>query len=225
MRSTEERNGTVSMYPALLLNADYMPLSRRPLSTLGMHDVIKDVFLDRVVVLEEYDKVIRSAGGKFQMNLPSVVALKEYQSQNHIAPFTRMGVLLRERGRCGYCGNTISRKTLTFDHVHPRSKGGETSWQNVVASCSSCNTKKANKLLSQCGMKLNTELYAPTKMKLNALAADMPMNPRYIHKTWRMYLGMDNMEDPTQEKDSVGTGLVFPNGMTSEQYWDAELES
>lgn len=213
----------MNAYPSLLLNADYMPLSRRPLSVLNMQEAIKDVFLERVIVVEEYDRIIKSAGGKFEMRIPSVVALKEYQPQNHVAPFTRMGVLLREKGRCAYCQCDIKRKTLTFDHVHPRSKGGGTSWQNVVASCETCNSKKANKLLKDSGLTLHARLYAPTKMQLNVLAAERPFNHK-VPESWKLYLGIDD-NTPTQDDKSVGTGSVFPNGMTSEQYWNAELEN
>lgn len=213
----------MNAYPSLLLNADYMPLSRRPLSTLSMQETIKGVFLERFIVVEEYDRIIHSAGRTFEMRVPSVVALKSYQSQNHIAPFTRMGILLREKGKCAYCHTPLKRKDLTFDHIYPRSKGGDTSWQNVVASCQSCNSKKANKLLADSGLKLHVKPYAPTKMQLNSLAADFPPPIEHIHETWLSYLGMEK-DMPTQKSGQTGAGIVFPNGMTSEQYWDAELD-
>jgi 5-methylcytosine-specific restriction endonuclease McrA len=54
-------------------------------------------------------------------------------------------VFLRDRFRCQYCGETFSAKDLTFEHVIPRSKGGETSWTNIVAACDPCNVKKDNR--------------------------------------------------------------------------------
>src|ERR1700761_2178980 len=67
---------TASACPALVLNADYRPLSYYPLSLWSWQDTIKAVFLERVVILEEYDRVVRSA--RFEMRLPSVVSLKTY---------------------------------------------------------------------------------------------------------------------------------------------------
>ena len=66
----------LSAFPALVLNADYQPLSYYPLSLWGWQDAVKAIFLDRVAVVSHYDRVIRSPGFEFQ--LPSVVALKQY---------------------------------------------------------------------------------------------------------------------------------------------------
>lgn len=208
-------------YPALLLNADYMPLSYRPLSLLHWQKAVRDVFHGRVTVVEEHDRIIRTQGG-LQMRVPSVVALKEYQTQNHQAPITRMGIYLREQGHCAYCHRKITRRELTFDHVHPSSKGGRTTWDNVVASCQSCNSKKGHKSLKDSGFTLAKKPYAPTKMQLNALASRMPIL-KGIPQTWKPYLGL-HANTPTQETPQQGTGIVFPNGMTAQHYWDAELD-
>ena len=77
------------------------------------------------------------------MFLPSVVSLKEYVKPARHPAFTRFNVFLRDRFQCQYCG---SRDDLTFDHVIPRSKGGRTTWENVVAACAPCNLRKANRL-------------------------------------------------------------------------------
>ena len=105
--------------PALVLNADFRPLSYYPLSIWCWQDAIKAVFLDRVNILSEYDTLVRSPS--FEMRLPSVVSLKSYVKPTRFPAFTRFNVFLRDRFTCQYCGQ---REDLTFDHVVPRSKGG-----------------------------------------------------------------------------------------------------
>ena len=75
----------------------------------------------------------------FEMRLPSVVSLKSYVKPSRFPAFTRFNVFLRDRFTCQYCGE---REDLTFDHVVPRSKGGVTTWENVVAACSACNLQE-----------------------------------------------------------------------------------
>ena len=117
-----------------MLNADYRPLSYFPLSLWTWQDAIKAVFLDRVNIVSEYDRIVRSPS--FEMRLPSVVSLKTYVKPARYPAFTRFNVFLRDRFMCQYCG---AKDDLTFDHVVPRSRGGQTTWDNVVAACAPCN--------------------------------------------------------------------------------------
>jgi 5-methylcytosine-specific restriction endonuclease McrA len=133
--------------PALVLNADYRPLSYYPLSLWSWQDAIKAIFLERVNVVSQYDKVVRSPS--FEMQLPSVVCLKTYIKPARHPAFTRFNVFLRDRFSCQYCGD---RDDLTFDHVIPRSLGGQTTWENVVAACSCCNLRKGGQLPRDCNM-------------------------------------------------------------------------
>ncbi|HQN51637.1 MAG TPA: HNH endonuclease, partial [Phenylobacterium sp.] len=98
--------------PALVLNADFRPLSYYPLSLWPWQEVIKAVFLDRVDVISTYDQVVRSPS--FEMQLPSVVALKTFVPQDRPPAFTRFNLFLRDSFSCQYCG---SGEDLTFDHV------------------------------------------------------------------------------------------------------------
>ncbi len=88
-------------------------------------------------VVSSYDRIVKSPS--FEMFLPSVVSLKEYVKPARHPAFTRFNVFLRDKFQCQYCG---SRDDLTFDHVIPRSKGGRTTWENVVAACAPCNLRK-----------------------------------------------------------------------------------
>ena len=126
-------------FPALVLNADFRPLSYYPLSLWSWQDAIKAVFLDRVNIVAQYDKAVHSPS--FEMKLPSVVSLKTFVKPSTHPAFTRFNVFLRDRFACQYCG---AREDLTFDHVVPRSRGGHTTWNNVVTACSPCNLRKGN---------------------------------------------------------------------------------
>ena len=95
--------------PALVLNADFRPLSYYPLSLWSWQDTVKAVFLDRVNIVSEYDSAVHSPS--FEMRLPSVVSLKTYVKPALYPAFTRFNVFLRDRFSCQYCG---SGDDLTF---------------------------------------------------------------------------------------------------------------
>ena len=170
--------------PALVLNADFRPLSYYPLSLWPWQEVVKAVFLDRVEVIAEYDCVVRSPS--FEMRLPSVIALREFVRQDRPPAFTRFNLFLRDGLSCVYCG---TEHDLTFDHVVPRSRGGRTTWQNVVAACSPCNLRKANKLPEHCGMMPLSMPVAPNIWQLQENGRGFP--PNYLHESWRDYLYWD----------------------------------
>src|ERR1700756_839128 len=134
-------------FPALVLNADFRPLSYYPLSLWSWQDAIKAVFLERVNIVAHYDRAVRSPS--LEMKLPSVVSLKTFVKPATQPAFTRFNVFLRDKFCCQYCG---SRDDLTFDHLLPRSRGGHTTWINVVAACSSCNLTKGSKRPQEAGL-------------------------------------------------------------------------
>ena len=178
--------------PALVLNADYRPLSYFPLSTWNWHETIKAIFLDRVLALSHYDRVVRSPSAEHR--LPSVVALKQYIPQNRRPPFTRFNVFLRDRFTCQYCAAPHSTSELTFDHLVPRSRGGRTSWQNVVAACTSCNLAKGSRLPKECGMRPLSEPLVPTTFELQERGRAFP--PNFLHESWRDFLYWDTELEP-----------------------------
>ena len=85
-----------------------------------------------------------------------------------------------------YCGRSGE---MTFDHVIPRSKGGRTTWENVVASCGRCNLAKGNKSLSQAGMRLRKPPVRPEAEKLRNVGRKFP--PNYLHESWTDFLYWD----------------------------------
>jgi 5-methylcytosine-specific restriction endonuclease McrA len=174
-------------YPALVLNADFRPLSYFPLSVWGWQDAVKAVFLDRVSVLSEYDAEVRSP--TVAMKLPSVIALKDYIPAARRPAFTRFNVFLRDAFSCQYCSATKPTPDLTFDHVVPRSRGGRTTWENVVAACGPCNLRKGSRLPRECSMWPTTEPRQPTSWELQENGRAFP--PNYLHESWRDYLYWD----------------------------------
>jgi 5-methylcytosine-specific restriction endonuclease McrA len=175
-------------HPALVLNADFRPLSYFPLSLLSWQDAITAVFKDHVSVVAEYDKWVSSPSTK--MRLPSVVALRDYIPMPKRVAFTRFNVFLRDGLRCQYCGESFPASQLTFEHVVPRSKGGETSWTNIVAACDPCNVKKDNRT----NMKPLRAPFVPTARDL--IAAKRAFPPNYLHATWLDYLYWDTELEP-----------------------------
>ena len=170
--------------PALVLNADYRPLSYYPLSLWSWQDAVRDVFLDRVNIVSEYDREIRSPS--FSMKLPSVISLKKFIKPSQHSNFTRFNVFLRDKFSCLYCGE---RNNLTFDHLIPKSKGGITSWENVVTACTCCNVKKGNKFSRECGMYPKIKPYRPTDEQLHKNGRNFP--PNFLHQSWLDYLYWD----------------------------------
>ena len=179
-----EQNLSLEKCPALVLNADYRPLSYYPLSVWSWQDAIKSVFLQRVKIVSNYDRVVSSPS--FSMKLPSVIALKNFINPQSNPNFTRFNVFLRDKFLCQYCG---SGNELTFDHLLPRSKGGQTNWSNVVTACSSCNVKKGGRLFINSGMTLNQKPYQPTTEDLHKNGKNFP--PNFLHKSWMDYLYWD----------------------------------
>lgn len=170
--------------PALVLNADFRPLSYYPLSTWPWQDVVKAVFLERVDVVALYDHVVRSPS--FEMRLPSVIALREFVRQDRPPAFTRFNVFLRDGFECVYCGAT---EDLTFDHVIPRSRGGRTSWSNIVAACSPCNLRKGGRLPKEAKMFPARRPDRPSNYQLQEMGRRFP--PNHLHETWMDYLYWD----------------------------------
>lgn len=175
--------------PALVLNADFRPLSYYPLSIWSWQDAIKAVFLDRVNIVAEYDQCVRSPSSS--MKIPSVISLKEYVKPALYPAFTRFNVFLRDEFECQYCG---SPSELTFDHVLPRRFGGQTTWQNIITACSPCNLKKGGRLLSKSGMHLRQHPYQPTVHDLHNSGRKFP--PNYLHESWMDYLYWDVELEP-----------------------------
>lgn len=180
-------NATFQPAPALVLNADFRPLSYFPLSLWSWQDAVKAVLTDRVSIVSEYQQEVHSPS--FTMALPSVISLKDYVRPAAQPAFTRFNVFLRDRLTCQYCGEQFSAQQLTFDHVVPRRLGGRTNWKNIVASCSPCNAKKGGKTPEQAYMPLLRKPFIPNSYDLQEAGRAFP--PNFLHESWSDFLYWD----------------------------------
>jgi 5-methylcytosine-specific restriction endonuclease McrA len=182
--ASEDPSRNLSDCPALVLNADYTPLSYYPLSLWPWQTAIKAVFLERVDIVASYAREVHSPS--WTMPIPSVIALRQYVKPSEFPPFTRFNLFLRDRFTCQYCG---SPHQLTFDHVVPRRLGGRTSWENVATACAPCNLKKGGRTPRQASMPLLVQPIRPTSWQLQERGRGFP--PNHLHETWRDWLYWD----------------------------------
>lgn len=113
------------------------------------------------LVLDDKERTIKSVKKNFPF--PVVIRLRKYV---HI-PYkqvilTRKNILRRDGHKCVYCGK--SDVVLTIDHILPKSRGGEDSWENLISACPRCNSKKGDRTPSEAGMPLHFQPYAPNNM-------------------------------------------------------------
>ncbi|WP_415954064.1 HNH endonuclease [Streptomyces sp. KLOTTS4A1] len=154
------------MRDTLVLNASF-----EPLSTVTLNRAVVLVLSDKAVV-EQAHPELRMRAAAMELPAPRVIRLCRYVRvpfRRH-APWSRRGVLIRDRHRCAYCG----RRATTVDHVLPRAQGGGDTWLNTVASCAVDNHRKADRTPEEAGMPLLFEPFVPTPADamLFALAAD-----------------------------------------------------
>jgi 5-methylcytosine-specific restriction endonuclease McrA len=119
------------------------------------------------------------------------VSLKTYVKPARHPAFTRFNVFLRDRFTCQYC---TAREDLTFDHLMPRSKGGQTTWENVVTACAPCNLRKGGKLAREAKMAPFAARSGPRCSSCTRTAGMFP--PNYLHDSWQDYLYWDAELEP-----------------------------
>ena len=129
--------------PVLVLNASY-----EPINICGARRALVLVLKGVARTEEEQGTDLRSA--RSRMAMPSVIRLLEYRRIPHqTRALSRKNILLRDRNSCQYCGVVLPSAELTLDHVIPRSRGGLSTWENLVAACHSCNRRKGNHMLHE----------------------------------------------------------------------------
>jgi 5-methylcytosine-specific restriction endonuclease McrA len=159
----------------LVLNASYEPLN---VTTVRRAHVL--VFKGKAEVIEELEQPLRSATDTYPW--PHVIRLVQYVNVPRTLQrkISRRALFARDGWRCMYCGTTNGR--LTLDHVVPRSRGGDSVWENVVTSCAPCNMRKGNRLLEEVAMALRVKPRPPAPVLFIHLAT-----PR-IPNGWEPYL-------------------------------------
>jgi 5-methylcytosine-specific restriction endonuclease McrA len=163
------------MQQVLVLNASYEPLN---VTSVRRAHVL--VFKGKAEVLEELRQPLRSASDTYPW--PHVIRLVSYVRVPRAVQrkISRRALFARDNWRCVYCGTAGGR--LTLDHVVPRSRGGDSVWENVVTSCAPCNLKKGNRLPEEVAMQLPSRPRAPTPVLFIRLAS-----PK-IPVGWQPYL-------------------------------------
>jgi 5-methylcytosine-specific restriction endonuclease McrA len=159
----------------LVLNASYEPINIVP-----ARRALTLVLGGKALVEERSKFVIRTS--KINVPVPSVIRLVSYRRiprQNR--SISRKGILLRDGGTCQYCRSTLPPKDLTLDHVIPRSRAGESTWENLVACCFPCNNRKGNRTPQEAGMALAKQ---PRQITIHAKHRLMIGD----ESTWERYL-------------------------------------
>jgi len=187
------RLGTnVDNAPALVLNADFTPLSFMPLSLWSWQDSLRAVFSGRAVAVNTYPSLmVKSVSCTF--TVPSVIALTQFHKvPNDKGPaLSRRNVYLRDGFKCQYCLERFAVDQLSLDHLVPRSKGGKLTWTNTVTACCSCNFKKGSSDpadLPKLGMRLRNAPREPSRQELNAKARLYKKQQSQIYPHWADFL-------------------------------------
>jgi 5-methylcytosine-specific restriction endonuclease McrA len=124
----------------------------------------------------------------FRVRVPRVIRLLLYDRvPKHTLRFNRRNLFARDEHCCQYCGRNLPNNQLSMDHVIPKSRGGDTTWENVVCCCVTCNTRKGGRTPQEARMKLIRKPRKPPQSPLLALKLS---NPKYA--TWRAFLGSDS---------------------------------
>lgn len=135
-------------HPVLVLNASY-----EPINICAVRRAIVLVLKGLAHPEEMSSQTLHAARRQFPV--PSVIRLLEYRRIPHQnRALSRKNILMRDRHACQYCGRTGQSATLTLDHVIPRSRGGETAWENLVACCHECNNRKGSRTPEEANMRL-----------------------------------------------------------------------
>lgn len=171
--------------------ADTLVLDQQgfPIGLTDWQNAITLYMKDRVLVISEDPiRVLRSPS--FEMNMPVVVQLKNKFARNmrREIPFSRRNVAIRDRGTCQYCGTTLKSSEWTYDHIIPRSRGGGSSWKNMVIACVDCNFFKANRTPEEAGMRLLTKPVKPDAMDKRFQFRLMIRKLRPEWKPWETWL-------------------------------------
>lgn len=186
----------------LILNQYYVPHE-----VVDWKDAVTRMFGGKIQVVAQYDEILahidrgtlrsfpelalalRQVIGtdveSIEVKVPAVAIL-----QRHVRPvksgvkFSKMNVCLRDKFRCQYCNSRLKMSELNYDHVIPRAQGGRTVWDNIVAACYGCNSRKADRTPAEAGMRLLTVPERPRVLPMNEPMIDMGSAP----EEWRPYL-------------------------------------
>lgn len=168
----KKKKGKIANSPILVLNSNYLPIN-----ITNFKKAFKLVFKGKAEVILEGDEVISTMKIKFRK--PSIIRL----TYNVNVPFRKVvlskeNIFKRDNYTCAYCGKY---RDLTVDHIHPKSKGGKDTWENLISACFKCNSRKGDQTIEQAGMELLFKPFKPSPLHF------MCESNRY-RKGWEDYL-------------------------------------
>ena len=162
----------------LILNQDFSAIA-----VCSVHKAFLLVYLDKAEMVSKTDQAsLRTISTTYPV--PSVIRLQRYVRVPYYGiALSRHNVMRRDSYSCQYCG---AAKNLTLDHLMPRSRGGETIWQNLVTACSRCNSRKGDRTPEEAGLKLKRQPSRPS------LLTFLQLHLSASNQDWRTYLGVEN---------------------------------
>mgnify|MGYP001181216154 CR=1 FL=1 len=156
MSASNAFNGALLNRAVLVLNANYSPM----MVCTAKRAICMQV-LDKVDILVNYKEKVSSPSMK--INLPSVIKIRNFIGYDNLSvDLSRKNIISRDDGKCQYCGNV--GHFLTIDHVLPKGRGGQDSWDNLVTACKPCNQKKGYRTPEEAGMQLRTIPKRPNRL-------------------------------------------------------------
>jgi 5-methylcytosine-specific restriction endonuclease McrA len=177
----------------LILSTAFEPMRRLP-----WQRAMVLLAAGRVEVIEEYsDRTIRTV--RFNYPMPSVVRfVRGLRWRAKHVTFSRRNMYARDEGRCQYCARQVPRHLTTWDHVIPRSRGGKTTWTNIVVACLKCNQRKANRTPDEAKMPLRRQ----------------PIRPAHDPNRWGSAVTWQ-----------LGMPLTWRQYLLDRHYWEGALDS
>lgn len=164
--------------PVLVLNASY-----EPINVCAARRAIVLVFKGIAAAEEDSSHAVHSS--RRTLRVPSVIRLLEYRRiPCQTRALSRKNILMRDRYTCQYCLKVLPTGELTLDHVIPRSRAGDSGWENLVACCHSCNNRKGSRTPEEAGMKLTRQ---PRPFSLHTSRHLMRLLGK-SDEQWRKYL-------------------------------------
>ena len=154
--------------------------SYQPHRIVSWQKAITLLYVGKAEVLEEYEDIVRSVS--LAMRMPSVVRLSRHAGRRkRTLKFSRINVMMRDDFSCQYCGEQKTMRELTYDHVLPKTRGGKTTWENIVTACRHCNSRKADRTPEEAGMALRKKPKQPTWLPTGSFYVDSSRIP----DTWK----------------------------------------
>jgi 5-methylcytosine-specific restriction endonuclease McrA len=169
------------MNDTLVLDMNY-----RPVGFCSWQNAVKLWWENRAIILKEDEggKVLRSPS--FEMGLPRVIRVQNawVRRKRQTVPMSRRNIAVRDHSECQYCGKVLKTEEYTLDHVVPRSKGGLSSWLNLVLACVRCNKRKGGQTLVESGMRL---LQTPVVPKVDDPKYNFKLHINRVRNEWKDY--------------------------------------